>query len=89
MERSHLINEIASVQKQRDDVMRRCEAEKQEELRVIAKEKALMVEQMNKKNDEIGDLNAEIEKLRRQAASKAAKDRVWFCLSDNQLKQIP
>lgn len=77
-ERNQLINEVASVQKHRDDLLLQFEAEKQEELHAVAKEKVLLVEQFNKKTEEIEELSAEIEKLRRDSSSRAAKDKVCF-----------
>ena len=80
-ERNLLTNEVASVQKERDDLLLQAEAEKQEELRIAANEKAFAIEKLNRLTEENDALKAELDRLKREAMSKASQDRVCSIIS--------
>jgi len=75
-ERNQLINEVACTQKERDDGLVMAQNEKQEEMRIAAKEKALLMEIVKQKDEEIEELALKLEKLRKDATSKTAQDKV-------------
>ena len=75
-EKADLVNEVAMIQKERDDLLLLAENEKQEELRLVANEKSLLSERNNKLSDEIIEVKGELEKLKRDAVNKATQDKV-------------
>ena len=81
-DKSALINEVALVQRERDELLVLAENEKQEVLHIAANEKALMSEKANKLNEDLAGLKTELDVLKRDSFSKGEQDKVrivfWF-----------
>lgn len=61
---------------ERDDCLMQAEREKQEEMRQMEKEKAMLVDMIKEKDEEIDDLSIALEKLKKDSSSKIAQDKV-------------
>lgn len=88
-EKTNLINEVACVQKERDDLLMEAESDKQEELRIAASEKGLLVEKLNRLAEELDDAKIELEKFKREATQRAYQEkvcRVFFSYTKNVLR---
>ena len=75
-ERNMLVHEVATTQKERDELLLQAESEKQEELRVEEKEKSVLLEKYNAIKDDAENLQLEMDKLRQECATKSAQDKV-------------
>ena len=64
------------VQKERDEQLLMAENEKQEALHAAANEKAALVERMTKTQNNLANANVEIDRIKREAFSKAEQDKV-------------
>ena len=74
------MNEVALVQKERDDHLLMAENEKQEALHAAANEKGGLLEKLNKTQNELENANVEIDRIKREAFSRAEQDKV-LCVS--------
>lgn len=70
------MNEVALVQKERDDHLLMAENEKQEALHAAANEKGVMLEKLNKTQNELENASVEIDRVKREAFSRAEQDKV-------------
>ena len=77
-EKAALINEVALVQKERDEMLVMAESEKQEALHMASNEKALLVERGNKVKDELDSVKADLDRVKRESFSKSEQDKVSF-----------
>ena len=75
-EKAALINEVALVQKERDEMLVMAENEKQEVLHLAANEKAVLSEKGNRLQDELENVQAQLEKVKRESFSRAEQDKV-------------
>ena len=75
-EKAILVNEVALVQKERDDQLLMAENEKQEALHVAANEKGALLEKLNKTQNDLENANVEIDRVKRDAFSRAEQDKV-------------
>ena len=64
------------MQKERDDQLLMAENEKQEALHAAANEKATLVDRLTKTQNDVGNANVEIDRIKREAFSKAEQDKV-------------
>ena len=72
------------VQKERDDQLLMAENEKQEALHAAANDKAGMLDKLNKTQNDLENANVEIDRVKREAFSRAEQDKVMHlsvCLS--------
>ncbi|XP_047137825.1 rootletin [Hydra vulgaris] len=74
-DRLALINEVASIQRERDDLLLQAEAEKQAHLRAADSEKSLLVEKITKLKDDLDSANEELEILKRDLEERAAREK--------------
>lgn len=89
-EKAILVNEVALVQKERDDQLLMAENEKQEALHAAANEKGTMLEKLNKTQNDLENAHVEIDRVKREAFSRAEQDKVLsvcldyqaYCLSE-------
>lgn len=79
-EKAILVNEVALVQKERDDQLLMAENEKQEALHAAANDKAGMLDKLNKTQNDLENASVEIDRVKREAFSRAEQDKV-MCLS--------
>ena len=70
------MNEVALVQKERDDQLLMAENEKQEALHAAANEKAALLDRLNKTQGEVENSQVEIDRVKREAFSRAEQDKV-------------
>ena len=91
-EKAILVNEVALVQKERDDQLLMAENEKQEALHAAHNEKGTMLERLNKTQNDLENAHVEIDRVKREAFSRAEQDKVGLvyvgitvsdCLSDS------
>lgn len=75
-EKAILVNEVALVQKERDDHLLMAENEKQEALHAAANEKGTLLERLNKTQNDLENANVEIDRIKRDAFSRAEQDKV-------------
>lgn len=75
-EKAILVNEVALVQKERDDHLLMAENEKQEVLHAAANEKGTLLERLNKTQNDLENANVEIDRIKRDAFSRAEQDKV-------------
>ena len=61
--------------------MMQAQREKQEEMRQMEKEKAMLVDMIKEKDEEIEDLSIALEKLKKDSSSKIAQDKVKILAS--------
>ena len=85
-EKAILVNEVALVQKERDDQLLMAENEKQEALHAAANEKGSLLDRLNKTQNDLENASVEIDRIKRDAFSRAEQDKVlsvclYFCLS--------
>ena len=81
-EKAILVNEVALVQKERDDQLLMAENEKQEALHAAANEKGSLLDRLNKTQNDLENANVEIDRIKRDAFSRAEQDKVLsVCLS--------
>lgn len=78
------MNEVALVQKERDDQLLMAENEKQEALHAAANEKGSLLDRLNKTQNDLENASVEIDRVKRDAFSRAEQDKVLsvclFCL---------
>ena len=70
------MNEVALVQKERDDQLLMAENEKQEALHAAANEKAALLDRLIKTQGEVENSQVEIDRVKREAFSRAEQDKV-------------
>lgn len=75
-EKAILVNEVALVQKERDDQLLMAENEKQEALHAAHNEKGTMLERLNKTQNDLENAHVEIDRVKREAFSRAEQDKV-------------
>ena len=75
-EKAILVNEVALVQKERDDQLLMAENEKQEALHLAANEKGTLLDKLNKAHGEVENAHVEIDRIKRDAFSRAEQDKV-------------
>ena len=81
-EKAILVNEVALVQKERDDQLLMAENEKQEALHAAANEKGSLLDRLNKTQNDLENASVEIDRIKRDAFSRAEQDKVMsVCLS--------
>jgi len=81
-EKAILVNEVALVQKERDDQLLMAENEKQEALHAAANEKGSLLDRLNKTQNDLENASVEIDRVKRDAFSRAEQDKVLsVCLS--------
>ena len=81
-EKAILVNEVALVQKERDDQLLMAENEKQEALHAAANEKGSLLDRLNKTQNDLENANVEIDRIKRDAFSRAEQDKVLsVCLT--------
>ena len=73
-----LVNEIALIQKERDEQLLMAENDKQEVLHMAANEKAALVDRLTKTQNDVANANVEIDRIKRDAYSKAEQDKVCY-----------
>lgn len=71
-----LVNEVALVQKERDDQLLMAENEKQEALHAAANEKGSLLDRLNKTQNDLENASVEIDRVKRDAFSRAEQDKV-------------
>ena len=79
-EKAILVNEVALVQKERDDQLLMAENEKQEALHAAANEKGSMLDKLNKTQNDLENAQVEIDRIKREAFSRAEQDKVCLTL---------
>lgn len=77
-EKAILVNEVALVQKERDDQLLMAENEKQEALHAAANEKGSMLDKLNKTQNDLENAQVEIDRIKREAFSRAEQDKVYL-----------
>lgn len=85
-EKYALMNEVAIVQKERDDQLLMAENEKQEEMHRAANEKAMLVEKIGKIQNERDNASVEIDRLKREAFSRAEQDKAAITRTQDELR---
>lgn len=75
-EKAILVNEVALVQKERDDQLLMAENEKQEALHAAANEKGSLLDRLNKTQNDLENASVEIDRVKRDAFSRAEQDKV-------------
>ena len=85
-EKYALMNEVAIVQKERDDQLLMAENEKQEELHRAANEKAVLVEKIGKIQNERENAGVEIDRIKREAFSRAEQDKAAITRGQDELR---
>lgn len=70
------MNEVALVQKERDDQLLMAENEKQEALHAAANEKGSLLDRLNKTQNDLENASVEIDRVKRDAFSRAEQDKV-------------
>ena len=78
------MNEVALVQKERDDQLLMAENEKQEALHAAANEKGALLDRLNKTQGEVENAQVEIDRIKREAFSRAEQDKVLYCITSHQ-----
>ena len=81
-----LVNEIALIQKERDEQLLMAENEKQEVLHMAANEKATLVDRLTKTQNDLGNANVEIDRIKRDAYSRAEQDKASTTQLQNELR---
>ena len=66
------------VQKERDDHLLMAENDKQEVLHAAANEKGSMLEKFNKTQNDLENAHVEIDRVKREAFSRAEQDKVLY-----------
>lgn len=79
-EKAALINEVALVQKERDEMLVNAENEKQEVLHLAANEKAALTDKGNKIRDELDEVKSELDKVKRESFSRAEQAKVLILI---------
>lgn len=75
------MNEVALVQKERDDHLLLAENDKQEALHAAANEKGVLLDRLNKTQGDLENASVEIDRVKREAFSRAEQDKVkWWWL---------
>ena len=77
-DRLALINEVASIQRERDDLLLQAEAEKQAHLRAADSEKSILIEKITKLKEDLESANEQLEILKRDVEEKTNRQQV-FC----------
>ena len=70
------MNEVALVQKERDDHLLLAENDKQEALHAAANEKGVLLDRLNKTQGDLENAGLEIDRVKREAFSRAEQDKV-------------
>lgn len=70
------MNEVALVQKERDDHLLLAENDKQEALHAAANEKGVLLDRLNKTQGDLENAGVEIDRVKREAFSRAEQDKV-------------
>lgn len=76
------------VQKERDDQLLMAENEKQEALHLAANEKGTLLDKLNKAHGEVENAHVEIDRIKRDAFSRAEQDKVLAGLPQFSLNSI-
>ena len=69
------MNEVALVQKERDDHLLLAENDKQEALHAAANEKGVLLDRLNKTQGDLENAGVEIDRVKREAFSRAEQDK--------------
>ena len=70
------MNEVAIVQKERDDQLLMAENEKQEALHAAANEKAALLDKVNKIQNDLEESSVQSDRIKREAFSRTEQDKV-------------